>query len=133
MTGPTTRSPIFPALRYRDGPGAVDFLERAFGFARRAVYDGPEGGIAHAELAFGDGLVMLGSGAPDPANPWSTTPVGLYVRVDDVDAHHARAVAAGAEIVRPPAETSYGAREYSARDKEGHLWSFGTYDPWAEG
>ena len=61
----------------------------------------------------------------------STEPFGVYVRVDDVDAHHARAVAAGAAIVRPPADTPYGAREYSARDLEGRLWSFGTYDPYA--
>lgn len=132
MTDAAGRSPIFPALRYRDGAGAIDFLERAFGLERRAVHPGPEGTVAHAELAFGAGLVMLGSGVPDPNNPWSTTPVGLYVRVDDVDAHYARALAAGAEIIRPPAETSYGAREYSARDSEGHLWSFGTYDPWAQ-
>ncbi|MEP9354044.1 VOC family protein [Xanthobacter sp. KR7-65] len=133
MTDGSDRSPIFPALRYRDGQAAISFLEQAFGLTRRAVHTGAEGDIAHAELSFGTGMVMLGSGVPDPSNPWSTTPVGLYVRVADVDAHYARAVAAGAEIVRPPADTSYGAREYSARDSEGHLWSFGTYDPWAQG
>ncbi|QRG08837.1 VOC family protein [Xanthobacter dioxanivorans] len=125
------RSPIFPALRYADGHAAIAWLERAFGFAPQAVHDGPDGALAHAELTSGDGLVMLGSGSADPANPWSTTPMGLYVRVDDIDAHYARAQAAGAEIVRPLAQTSYGAREYSARDPGGHLWSFGTYDPWA--
>ena len=76
-------------------------------------------------------MIMVGSGPADPGNPWSTTRQGIYVRVDDVDAHHARAKAAGAEIVRPLADTDYGAREYSVRDLEGNLWSFGTYDPWA--
>ncbi len=55
-----------------------------------------------------------------------------YVVVPDIDAHYARAKAAGAKIERPPADTEYSSREYSARDCDGHLWSFGTYDPYAE-
>lgn len=121
---------LFPAMRYRDAPAAVRWLEDAFGFERQAVHEDGRGGVAHAEMRFGNGVVMFGStGAPDPANPWTTTAMGIYVVVDDIDAHHARAVAAGAEIVRPLADTSYGAREYSARDPDGHLWSFGTYRP----
>jgi uncharacterized glyoxalase superfamily protein PhnB len=120
---------LFPALSYRDAPAAADWLERAFGFARHAVYEDGQGGIAHGELRFGNGIVMFGSKRPpDPANPWTTTE-GIYVAVDDVDAHYARAKAAGAEIVRPLADTDYGSREYSVRDLEGHLWSFGTYRP----
>lgn len=128
---PTRSSPIFPAMRYRDGRASIAWLERAFGFTPHRVHAGPQDEIAHAELRLGDGLVMLGSGGEDAANPWSTTPIGLYVRVDDIDAHCERARAAGAEIVRPLADTPYGAREYTARDPDGHLWSFGTYDPWA--
>ena len=77
---------------------------------------------------------MLGSARPDglglhtPREVGATT-AGVYVVVEDVDAHHARAAAAGAEIVRGPEDTSYGSREYLARDPEGHLWSFGTYQP----
>ncbi|MEJ1158320.1 VOC family protein [Prosthecomicrobium sp. N25] len=127
---PSITATIFPALKFRDAPAAVDWLERAFGFARRAVHPDGGGGIAHAELALGNGVVMFGSTRPaDPADPWSTADMGIYVAVDDIDAHYARAMAAGAEIVRPLAATSYGAREYSARDLDGHLWSFGTYRP----
>jgi len=123
----------FPVLRYKDGTAALAWLDRAFGFARRAAYEAPDGSIAHAELAHGNAMIMVGSGPADPANAWSTVRQGIYVRVDDVDAHHARARAAGAEIVRPLADTDYGARKYSVRDLEGNLWSFGTYDPWAQG
>ncbi len=123
---------IFPCVKYRNAPAAIEWLGRAFGFAPNLVVPGDGDGVAHAELRQGAGMIMCGSeAAPDPANPWSTEPFGVYVRVDDVDAHHARAVAAGAAIVRPPADTPYGAREYSARDLEGRLWSFGTYDPYA--
>jgi uncharacterized glyoxalase superfamily protein PhnB len=125
--GPVTAS-IFPALKYRDAPAAADFLERAFGFAPKMRVDGPDGTVAHGEARFGNGVVMFGSGRDEPGNPWGAE-VGLYVVVDDVDAHCARAKEAGAVIVRPPADTSYGAREYSARDLEGRLWSFGTYRP----
>ena len=124
---PLTAS-IFPALKYRDAHAAADWLERAFGFARKMVVDRPDGGVAHAELRFGNGVVMFGSAEEDPANPWAKE-VGVYVAVDDVDAHFARAKAAGAGIVRELADTPYGSREYSARDLEGRLWSFGTYRP----
>lgn len=73
---------------------------------------------------------MLGTrGAPDSVNPWKSAAYGTYAVVEDIDVHYARAVAEGAEILRPLADTDYGAREYTARDPEGHLWSFGTYRP----
>ena len=125
---------IFPALKYDNAPAAIDWLQKAFGFEKKFVVPGDNNTVAHAELRNGAGMIMMGSGGkPDPANPWSNEPFGIYVRVKDVDAHYARAKAAGAEIVRPLADTPYGAREYSARVCDGHLWSFGTYDPYAEG
>ena len=121
---------IYPVLRYQDGRAAIDWLIKAFGFLSHFEVAGADKAVGHAELAFGNGMVMLAGGQrPDPANPWSTESGGIYVAVDDVDAHHARAKAAGAQIVRPLADTGYGAREYSARDIEGHLWSFGSYRP----
>jgi uncharacterized glyoxalase superfamily protein PhnB len=125
------RQNIFPALKYRNGPAARAWLEKAFGFTTALELPNADGTIAHAELSLGPGVLMLGSvGKPDPKNPWSTTP-GLYVYVPDVDAHYARARAAGANVVRELHDTSYGAREYSAQDLEGQLWSFGTYYPGA--
>jgi uncharacterized glyoxalase superfamily protein PhnB len=121
---------IVPALRYRDGAAAVDWLARAFGFEKQMVVPGPEGSIAHAQLKLGPGVVMLGSARDETGtNPWATEKQGVYVYVPDVDAHYKRAKAAGAEIVRDLANTDYGSREYSVRDPEGHLWSFGTYLP----
>lgn len=119
---------IFPAIRYRDAPAAADWLERVFGFERKMVVDGPEGAVMHAELRLGNGVVMFGSQRQDPENPWAQQD-GLYVVVEDVEAHYERAKAAGADIFRPLADTGYGAREYSVRDLEGRLWSFGTYRP----
>ena len=91
--------------------------------------------IRHAVVGLGGGLVMVGRAAEDgwlggePAQPLAST-VSLYVVVDDPDAHHEQAVAASATLVRPLEDTEYGSREYSVRDPEGNLWSFGTYDPY---
>jgi uncharacterized glyoxalase superfamily protein PhnB len=121
---------IFPALRYTDGHAAIDWLVRAFGFEKLAVHDGPDGSVAHAELRFGPGVFGLSSGRSTPAdnNPWSRVRQGVYVSVDEVDALHDRAQAAGAAIASPLADQDYGSRDFSARDPEGHLWGFGTYD-----
>jgi uncharacterized glyoxalase superfamily protein PhnB len=122
---------IFPAIKYDDAPTALSWLKSAFGFEAHAVHKDDAGNIVHAEMTMGEAMIMFGGKRPpDATNPWCTAPMGVYVCVDDIDAHYARTKAAGAEIVRPLADTPYGAREYSARDCGGHLWSFGTYDPW---
>jgi len=120
---------IIPTLRYTDAPAAIDFLERAFGFERKAVY-GDGDVIHHAELTCGRGMVMLGStGRGDPQ--FDTRKSSAYVIVADPDGLHDRAKAAGAAITRELQDTDYGSREFSARDPEGNAWSFGTYDPFA--
>lgn len=121
---------MFPSLFYDDAPAAIDFLCEAFGFERHAVYANDDGTIAHAELRFGNGLVMLGSAkAGEPATRGRGG--GVYVVLDDPDSHCAQARAAGAEIMRDLRDTEYGSREYGARDPEGNAWSFGTYQPFA--
>jgi PhnB protein len=120
---PAARPNVFPGLRYRDEHAAMDWLERAFGFARHAVFTDDAGAVVHAELRLGPGIVMIGA-APECEEGFN-----IYVHVEDVDAHYARAVRAGAEITRPLADTSYGSREYGARDIEGHYWYFGSYLP----
>ena len=123
---------IFPALKYDDAPGAIDWLGKAFGFSKHMVVPNEGGGVAHAELRLGGAMIMLGSpGKPDPTNPWTTERQGIYVQITDIDEHYARVKAMGAKIERPLADTPYGAREYTVRDPGGHLWSFGTYDPFA--
>ena len=125
---------IYTLLQYRDGRKAVDWLEQAFGFERVSVHDGPDGTVGHAELRYGRGMVMLSSqqaGADDDGGGFGdhTGQAWVYVLVEDPDAHHAQAKAAGAQIVRELEDQEYGSRDYSARDFEGNLWSFGTYGP----
>ena len=133
-----TTSTIIPALHYADAPAAIDFLCRAFGFERKAVYEGEGGTIAHAELTLGNGMVMLGSMNDTEYGKLLVRPraaggvtMGVYVIVEDPDAHFARAKAAGAEITRDPVTQDYGGRDYTCKDPEGNVWTFGTYDPWA--
>jgi len=124
---------IFPCFRYDDARGAIEWLNKAFGFEKQFVVPGENGTVAHAQLRLGAGMIMMGPGGrPDPQNPWAAARFGTYVVVPDIDAHYARAKATGATIERPLSDTEYGSREYSARDCDGHLWSFGTYDPFTD-
>ena len=130
---------VFQALRYRDAKAAMDWLCGVMGFARKAVYENPDGTIAHAELALGGGIVMLGSVKDDAYGRGFKTPAelggvetrGAYIVVKDADEIYARAQAAGAVVVRPLQDMDYGSREFTVKDPEGHSWSVGTYDPWA--
>jgi uncharacterized glyoxalase superfamily protein PhnB len=128
-----------PCLFYRDAPALIDWLERAFGFRKRLVVAGENGTVAHAELSFGEGVVMVGSAKPERGWVSPRDLPGLNqvisVSVDDPDAHHARAKAAGAEILQGLKDEEYGSRGYLARDPEGNQWYFGTYRPgghWTE-
>lgn len=133
-----TTSTIIPCLRYRDAPAAIEWLCKAFGFEKQAVYEGEEGGIDHAQLVFGNGMIMLGSVRdndfgehivqPDETNGRETQ--SPCVIVADCKAHYERAKAAGAAIMDDYTERDYGGAGYSCRDPEGHLWWFGSYDPW---
>ena len=135
---PVTPSTIFPALRYKDAPAAIEWLVNVLGFTKHAVYANPDGTIAHAELALDGGIVMLGSMKEDarlmrfqpPTELGGVETASIYVAVADADAVYARAQAAGAVIVRPIEDMDYGSREFTIRDPEGHSWSIGTYDPW---
>lgn len=119
---------IYPVARYERATDAITWLCSALGFEEQAVYPGPGDTVAHAELRFGSGTIGLSSAGPvDPTNVWTTVREGVYVCIPDADAHHARALAAKAIVERALQDTSYGSREYTARDHDGHLWSFGTY------
>lgn len=133
-TIPPTR--MWPCLSYADAHAAVAFLGEAFGFEALAVHEGgPDRPVAHAELAFPEGGgIMLGS-AQEDGGELARRPPGastVYTVTADPDGLFARAVAAGAEVVRPVADQDYGGREFTVRDPEGNLWSFGSY-PGASG
>jgi len=118
---------ITPYLLYEDVEGALEFLQRAFGFEEVLRYSGAEGYVSHAEMRLGDDAIYLGDPGDDYRNPArlgaATVLVGVHV-VDDVDALCERARAAGAEITEPPADQDYGERRFSATDPEGHHWHF---------
>jgi uncharacterized glyoxalase superfamily protein PhnB len=115
------RSPVIPELVYPDVREAVAWLCDAFGFAVRWIAGGHR-----AQLAVGDGAVVVmaddGGGRATPQSPIVTH--GVLVRVEDVDAHHARAHLHGARILDPPTDFPYGERQYNAEDLAGHRWTF---------
>jgi len=132
-------SRAIPTLRYADAPAMLDWLCRVFGFQPHLVVEDGSGGIAHAQLTLGDGMIMLGSHRDDGFGKLQSTAALLggnsqspYLVVEQVDAIADKARAAGAEILRAPQDEPYGGRGCSLRDPEGYLWNIGSYDPWAE-
>jgi uncharacterized glyoxalase superfamily protein PhnB len=122
---------IYATFRYDDARAAITYLTGTLGFVEQHVSTADDGTIAHAELSFGDGVIMLGtrSGTPDT---FDTGRAVVYLALDSaeaVDAHHDRAVAAGAEVVQELVDQPYGSREYAVRDPEGNIWSVGSYRP----
>ena len=127
-------------LSYEDCSAAADWLCRAFGFEEADRYTEPDGRVTHVELRLGDGVVFVGNPGPDYRSPrrhreecaaaarWSDVPFvidGVWVGVEDVDAHFDVAKAAGATILSAVEDTPVG-RHYRAEDREGHRWMFST-------
>ena len=130
MPDPFGRPTFMSALFYKDPMAALTWLEKAFGFERVMLITDKDGNLAHSEMRFDGGLIMIGTEWTDyVASPSSTggrNTQSLHVQLaDGIDAHCARAKAAGAVIVRELENQFYGDRTYSARDPEGHVWSFG--------
>ena len=132
---------VIPSLRYKDAPAAIAWLEQTFGFERHAVYDGPDGTVAHAELRFGNSMVMLGSASNEsPLRHLYLTPAEidgrvtspLYLIVKDCTSVYAQAVAAKADIIVEMKTMEYGGKAFTVRDPEGYLWTVGEYSPWVE-
>ena len=117
---------ITPYLLYNDVEAALNFLSTTFGFKERMRLPDEQGKIQHAEVELADGVVMMGNPGGDYQNPkiLGHTTQMLYVYVEDVDAHHARARAAGATIIQEPEDQFYGDRNYRSEDPEGHQWTF---------
>lgn len=135
-----TTSTLVATMRYRDAKAAIEFLKKAFGFKEHLVVPDGQGGIVHAQLTYGNGMIMLGPARDDeygrlvktPADVGGVVTQAAYIVVEDADAHYDKAVKAGAEIVIDIKTEDYGSRGYTCRDPEGQLWNFGTYDPWSE-
>jgi uncharacterized glyoxalase superfamily protein PhnB len=124
------RPTLASGISYRDPAAALKWLEAAFGFESTMVVVNDDGSIGHSEMRLGDGLIMVGrewdANHRSPASLGGVNTQSLHVQLETgLDAHCERARAAGAVIVREPADQFYGDRNYIAADPEGHIWSFG--------
>lgn len=136
-----TKANIIPCLRYRDAPAAIDWLCSTFGFAQHLVVPGEGNTVVHAQLNFGNGMIMLGSASNvdseyaklirQPGEIGGAQTQTVYVVVEDADAVYNRVLDARAAIVMGIRDEDYGGRGFTCRDLDGHIWSFGTYDPFA--
>jgi uncharacterized glyoxalase superfamily protein PhnB len=129
MDDPFHRPTMVASLIYKDPMAALEWLEKAFGFTRAMLITDKDGRLGHAEMRCGEGLFYLGSEwSADMASPASLggrNSQVLHVHLKDgLDAHFAKAKAAGAEILMEPTEQFYGDRTYRVRDLEGHVWTF---------
>jgi uncharacterized glyoxalase superfamily protein PhnB len=133
------KSTVIPGLRYRNAMEMIAWLCRALGFEKQAVYAGPDGVVMHAQLTFGNGMIMIGSvNSGTPASKLMKQPDEIggaetqaaYLVVTDVDAIYASARNAGAMMVIDLEEKEHVGRAFSCADPEGHIWHIGTFDPW---
>ena len=122
---------VIPYIFYRDVPAALDWLSRAFGFTETLRTGTPRGGM-HGEMMFDGQLIMMGEGNEEQrmqsVSDTNVATQGVFIYLDDVDAHYERARAAGARIDKAPQDLPYG-RSYTARDLDGHPWFFTTPPP----
>ncbi|QDY68712.1 VOC family protein [Qingshengfaniella alkalisoli] len=131
---------LIPATRYKDCDAALSYLTGVLGFKEHAVHRDADGKIVHAQLTEGGDIFMFGppgGGAFDPlmiapkeAGGRCTTSV--YVVVTDIENRYKAVTEAGAEIVIPLEAQDYGGQSFTLRDPEGHIWTFGDYDPTKE-
>jgi uncharacterized glyoxalase superfamily protein PhnB len=128
---------VVPIMPYRNTIEMVDWLCDAFGFQRQVIVKGEDKKIKHAELTFGECMIMVVGVQDSPFEKLVVHPDQIggvetqtcYLVVADVEAHFARAKAKGAEIIFAVRVENHGGRGYACRDPEGHMWMFGTYDP----
>ncbi|MGB5693440.1 MAG: VOC family protein [Flavobacteriaceae bacterium] len=131
-------SVIIPTMRYKDALKAIEWLCKAFGFEKHLVVPGENGAIVHAQLRFGNAMIMLGSENDNEYGKFLKTPKDLngsntqtpYIVVEEIDKHYQKAITGGAKIILGIKDEDYGGRGYSCQDPEGHIWNFGSYNPW---
>jgi uncharacterized glyoxalase superfamily protein PhnB len=133
------KATIIPGLRYRDAMAMIEWLGRAFGFEKQAVYSSPDGVVMHAQLTFGNGMIMLGTvNNTKPLANLEKQPEELggaetqapYLVVSDIDTIYANAKNAGAKMLLDIQQQAHGGKAFCCSDPEGHVWHVGTFDPW---
>ena len=133
-------SVIIPTMRYKDALKAIEWLCKAFGFEKHLIAPGENGTIVHAQLSFGNAMIILGSEIDNEYGKFVKTPKDLdgintqtaYIIVEGIDEHYRRAIDTGAEIIIDIKDEDYGGRGYSCQDPEGYIWNFGSYNPWIQ-
>jgi uncharacterized glyoxalase superfamily protein PhnB len=126
-------------MRYRDAPAAITWLCDTFGFEPQLVVPNEDGSIAHAQLAFGNGMIMLGSAfdteygrlLKQPSETGGFVTQSAYLVVNNADLVYGRVLEGGGKILLDIKDEDYGGRGFTCSDPEGHVWSIGTYDPQA--
>ncbi len=130
MATNVTRASLSSALCYRDPKAALEWLQKAFGFETFMVITDNDGNLAHSEMRFGNGVLMVGNEwtaqhkSPKSIQGFNTQTVHVHLDAD-INKHCEQARAAGAVIIQEPEDQFYGDRTYRAADPEGHIWTFG--------
>ena len=127
-------------MHYKNARSAIDWLCNAFGFEKHLIVEGENNTIAHAQLTFGNSMIMLSSEDDGEYGKLVNTPDSLngkntqvpYIVVEKIDEHYEKAAAAGAKILIEIKDEEYGGRGYTCMDTEEYIWNFGSYDPWIE-
>jgi uncharacterized glyoxalase superfamily protein PhnB len=130
---------VIPCLRYRDATAAIEWLRSTLGFEVQFVVPEADGGVAHAQLTFGNSMIMLGSAfdsdygrlLKQPHEIGGFVTQSSYLVVNDADVVYGRVLEAGGKILLDIKDEDYGGRGFTCSDPEGHVWSIGTYDPYA--
>ena len=132
------KATIIPTMKYQNAQSAIEWLCSAFGFEKHLVVEGDNGEIAHAQLTLDQAMIMLGSASDDAYGKLIQTPNNLngldtqapYSIVNNIDEHYEKAIQNSAQIVIDIKDEAYGGRGNSCRELEGHIWNFGSYNPW---
>jgi uncharacterized glyoxalase superfamily protein PhnB len=130
---------VIPCLRYRDAPAAIEWLRDTLGFEVQFVVPNEDGSIAHAQLTFGNSMIMLSSAVDSeygrllkqPSETGGQVTQAAYLVVNNADLVYGRVLEAGGKILLDIKDEDYGGRGFTCSDLEGHVWSIGTYDPYA--
>lgn len=136
----STRSTTIPCLAYRNAHSAIRWLCENIGFEKKAVYEGEDGSVSHAELTYGNGMIMLGSVHESDYGRLIRQPDDIggresqspYIITSDPDEIYRRVKKAGGKILIDIKDNDYGGRGFTCADPEGHIWNVGSYDPWKE-
>jgi uncharacterized glyoxalase superfamily protein PhnB len=134
----SNKASIIPVIQYKNAKAAIEWICESFGFEKHLVVPGEDNTIIHAQLTYGNSMIMLSSENNNEYGKLINTPNSLsgintqapYIIVEKVDEHYKNAVAKGAKILIEIKDEAYGGRGYTCKDMEGHLWSFGSYNPW---